>query len=116
MRFMRSKPTLPPFKTKSLIIIGVVWSSLLLLSRWLNGSGGAPKTVESALLLALSSIGLSAIFWGSLSFASIRKLIFEPSKPEVIGNLSLLCAGGIAALMAVYSSQQAWELLQQVPR
>lgn len=116
MRFMRSKPTLPPFKTKSLIIIGVVWSSLLLLSRWLNGSGGAPKTVESALLLALSSISLSAIFWGSLFFASIRNLIFEPSKPEVMEDLSLFCAGGITALMAVYSLQRAWELLQQVQR
>ena len=110
---MLLKLNLPPFKTASLITIGVVWSVLLLAARAFNGSGGGPfKTVEAASIMTVAAFGLATVFFGALLSASIRDVIFKPSK-EPEAELSLLFCGGVTTLMGIYSLNRVFELLHQ---
>lgn len=107
---------LPPLKTKSLIVVCVAGSSLLLLARALNGSGGGIKTVESALLIALASLTFPAICFGSLYSAFIKDLLFEPSEELKKTDLTLLFVGVLSTWISLSILNQAWGLFHQAQR
>jgi hypothetical protein len=103
---------LPPVKSETILILGILWILLIILSILTSAPRGPkPNTVASAVFLIAALLGWLVVCWGSLFSATIRNWVFEPSKELEDSALGLFVGGGVAALGIGHLLHRIWILL-----
>ena len=112
--------TLPPFRIQALAVLVGLTIVIFILCSLVDPGKPFPKTVSSALLLALFISEWTFISFGSVFSRSVRSWLYEPS-PTLEEELekvlpACLLAGTISMGMASYYVYRAWELSQLTQR
>jgi hypothetical protein len=107
---------LPPFRTKAIATLAGIAFVILYLAKLFDPTKPFPKTVPSALLLALFVCEWVAICFGTLCSQSFRNWLYEPV-PNLEQQLEklvpvLLIVGIITTMVAGSLVYRAWEIAQ----
>jgi threonine/homoserine/homoserine lactone efflux protein len=113
---MMFKVMLPPFRIEAFATLAFIALIIFSLIQLFDPTKPFPKTVPSALLMALFISEWVVIFFGTLFSESFRNWLYEPA-PDLNQQLekivpALFFGGIVTTIGAGYFVYRAWELLR----